>query len=115
MPFKPHISGNLNGRPKKPYSITTAFQKLLKAEPNAKAKIVKKVYEMALNGDVSAIKLIWSYMDGAPQQDITSGGESIIPHVSIATTRRTFKPITAGEVASRLITNIENKRVFSIF
>lgn len=88
MPFQ--IGNQLsvgNGRPKKPYSITEAFKKLLKAKPHAKRLIVEKVYQMALKGDPTAIKLVWAYMDGMPQQDITSAGESIIPHVAISTLR----------------------------
>jgi hypothetical protein len=36
-----------------------------------------KVLERALSGDPNMIKLLWSYMDGMPVQDITSGGQKL--------------------------------------
>lgn len=93
-----------NGRPKKPYSITETLKKAIKAQPRFKMQLIAKVQKMALQGDATAIKLIWGYLDGMPQQDITSGGESIIPHVALSTLRPKSKqvqePVIEGIVDS---------------
>jgi len=46
--------------------------------------VAKRVWKMAANGDIQAIKEIFNRMDGMPVQDITSGGEKIeLPMVYI--------------------------------
>ncbi len=70
---------NRNGRPKKGYSITEWFKSMLKSKPEVRDAIGKKIIEKALKGDITAMKLVWSYMDGLPQQsiDMTSNGKPI--------------------------------------
>lgn len=71
---------NKNGRPKG-ISITEMVKSALEEkEPTTntpwKELIVKKILIKAVSeGDVQLIKAIWNYIDGMPQQDITSGGE----------------------------------------
>ncbi len=64
--FKPGQSGNLKGRPPKGYSITEMMKSMLKSNPEAKREIGVKVMEKAMLGDLNAVKLLWSYMDGTP-------------------------------------------------
>lgn len=67
--YKPGESGNLNGRPKKGYSITEIFQEMFTEDPNIKKQLAKKIINKALDGDMVACKLIWGYMDGLPHQN----------------------------------------------
>ena len=73
--FKKGVSGNPKGRPKKGYSITEWFKGMLKSNPEVKDKIGNAIVKKALAGDVAAQKLVWSYMDGMPQQEIKAEGE----------------------------------------
>ena len=84
--FKPGVSGNPKGRPKKGYSITEMMQKLIasKVEDKKTGEMISvrkalgnAILKKALAGDIAAIKTVWQYMDGMPPQDITSGGEKI--------------------------------------
>lgn len=68
---------NRNGRPPKGYSITEMMQEMLNSNPEIKKKIGKQIAKKAAAGDMTAIKTLWNYMDGMPQQDITSGGEKL--------------------------------------
>lgn len=64
--FKPGQSGNPNGRPKKGYSITEWFQEMFNSKPEVKDAIGKSIIKKALEGDITAQKLVWNYMDGLP-------------------------------------------------
>ena|SRR3990167_3868339 len=75
--WKKGQSGNPNGRPPKGYSITEWFKNMLASDPNIKEALGKSIIKKALEGDSTAQKLVWNYMDGMPQQDVTSGGEAI--------------------------------------
>lgn len=51
---------------------------MLSEKPEIKELLARVVLEKAVqNKDLTAIKLIWQYMDGMPSQDVTSGGEKI--------------------------------------
>lgn len=63
-------SGNLNGRPKKGYSISETVREMFDNDPKLKKKLVKTIVEKAISGDMSACKLIWSYADGLPRQGV---------------------------------------------
>lgn len=78
--FKPGQSGNPEGRPPKGYSITEWFKNMLGSNPEVKDAIGKSIMKKALEGDTTAQKMVWSYMDGMPQQhtDLTTKGEKII-------------------------------------
>jgi len=71
--YKPGQSGNLNGRPKKGYSITEWFKEMLASKPEVKDALGKSIIKKALEGDSAAQRLVWNYMDGMPKQkaDIT--------------------------------------------
>ena len=61
---------NRNGRPKKGYSITEWFKKMLKSDPKIKDALGKAILSKALRGDTAAQRMIWNYMDGLPKQII---------------------------------------------
>lgn len=77
--FKKGQSGNPNGRPPKGYSITEWFKEMLDSKPEVKDAIGKSILKKALEGDITAQKLVWNYMDGMPADsiDLTSKGEKI--------------------------------------
>lgn len=68
--FKPGESGNPNGRPPKGYSITEMMKEMLANEPKVKETLGKVIITKALEGDTTAIKTVWQYMDGMPKQTI---------------------------------------------
>lgn len=78
-------SPNPKGAPQKDESISFLMRKFLQSSPPGEEKsykqmFVEKVYLKAIKeGDASAIKLIWNYIDGMPKQtsDITSNGQTI--------------------------------------
>jgi Family of unknown function (DUF5681) len=64
-------SGNPNGRPKKGYSISEMFKMMLAENEYKKQAIINTVYKLATEKeDINAIKLIWNYMDGMPNQKV---------------------------------------------
>lgn len=77
--FKPGQSGNPKGRPPKGYSISDMMKEMIGNDPKVKRKLGKVIMEKALSGDMVAIKTLWNYMDGLPQQktDITTGGKPL--------------------------------------
>jgi hypothetical protein len=66
---------NKDGRPKKGYSITEWFKEMLNSKPEVKDAIGKSIMKKALEGDSAAQKLVWSYMDGMPPQNLNIGGQ----------------------------------------
>lgn len=68
--FPKGVSGNPNGRPPKGYSITETIREMMDEQPEIKRALGSKILESALKGDMTAIKLLWSYMDGMPKQEI---------------------------------------------
>jgi len=77
--FKPGESGNPDGRPPKGYSITEMMKEMLNSTPGLKESLGKVIAKKALEGDITAVKMLWNYMDGLPKQnlDVTSGGKPI--------------------------------------
>jgi len=77
--YKPGQSGNLKGRPKKGHSITETIREMMDEQPEIKKALGQKILKMAMDGDITAMKTIWNYLDGMPQQntDITTLGEKI--------------------------------------
>jgi hypothetical protein len=78
--WKEGESGNPNGRPKKGYSITEYFKEMLNSKPEVKDALTKSILKKALEGDTTAQKMVWNYMDGMPKQnmDLTSDGERLV-------------------------------------
>ena len=68
--WKKGESGNLNGRPPKGHSITETIKAMMAERPEIKRALGQKILEMALKGDITAIKTLWNYMDGMPAQNI---------------------------------------------
>lgn len=77
--FKPGESGNPNGRPPKGYSITEMMKEMLSSKPEVKETLGKVIITKALEGDITAIKTVWQYMDGMPQQNLTLSGDESKP------------------------------------
>lgn len=68
--WKEGKSGNPNGRPPKGYSITETVKAMLNEKPEIKKALATKVMEMSMKGDVTAMKMLWNYMDGMPLQQV---------------------------------------------
>lgn len=87
MAGKPPVAGfnanpqniNRKGRPLKGYSITEWFKEMLKSRPDVKDAIGNSIMKKALQGDVTAQKLVWNYMDGMPAQSPDDPGTSENP------------------------------------
>lgn len=78
---------NTNGRPKKGYSITEWFQEMLNSKPEVKDAIGKSILKKALEGDPSAQRMVWSYMDGMPvQKNVLAGDEDSPLRIDISVT-----------------------------
>jgi hypothetical protein len=70
---------NRNGRPPKGHSITETIQAMMDEKPEIKRALGQRILQMALEGDLAAIRTIWGYIDGLPAQatDVTTGGERL--------------------------------------
>jgi hypothetical protein len=62
----PGHTANPNGRPLKGYSITETIKDMMAAKPEIKQALGTKLIELALRGDLAAIKLLMGYIDGNP-------------------------------------------------
>ncbi len=69
-PIKPGETRNPKGRPLKGYSITETFKAMFEADPNMKHDLAHAIYKRAKQGDATALKLVWNYMDGMPKQEV---------------------------------------------
>lgn len=67
---------NKKGRPPKGHSITEMILSMMDEKPEIKRGIGEKIIQLANNGDVQAIKMLWAYVDGEPirKQVIDSDG-----------------------------------------
>lgn len=84
MPFEPGKSGNPLGPPKKEKSFANmlriAISEASKDGTGTKLrKVAEKLVDVALEGDVSAIKEIADRLDGKVAQAITGGDENDAP------------------------------------
>lgn len=68
--WKKGQSGNPNGRPPKEHSITQTIRDMMDEKPEIKKALGAKILEMAMKGDITAMKTLWNYMDGMPQQSL---------------------------------------------
>lgn len=66
--WKPGESGNPNGRPPKGHSITDTIRAMMDEKPEIKKALGAKILQSAADGDITAMKLIWNYLDGMPTQ-----------------------------------------------
>ena len=65
---------NKNGRPPKGHSITETIRAMMDEKPEIKKALGAKILQMAVEGDITAIKTIWNYLDGMPLQKQEIGG-----------------------------------------
>ena len=65
--WKEGQSGNPKGRPPKGWSLTETIKSMIEAEPALKKQLGAKIIDMAKQGDIAAIKLLWNYVDGMPK------------------------------------------------
>ncbi len=77
--FPPGVSGNPNGRPLKGHSITDTIRRMMDSRPEIKDALATKALEMALGGDLPALRVIWTYLEGVPgfrrEEDVVTQGE----------------------------------------
>jgi hypothetical protein len=74
---------NRNGRPKKGESLTDMLRDLGsvsdvatdKGKINRKQAIASRLWQMAIAGDLAAIKYIYDRIDGSPRQSVEMTGE----------------------------------------
>jgi hypothetical protein len=59
---------NRNGRPPKGHSITETIRAMMDEKPEIKKALGAKILQMAVEGDITAIKTLWNYIDGMPVQ-----------------------------------------------
>ena len=64
----PGSTANPNGRPLKGHSITETIKAMMDEKPEIKQALGSKVIQYALNGDMTAMKMLWQYIDGMPTQ-----------------------------------------------
>ncbi len=84
MGWKPGQSGNPKGRPTKGKAISEEMRRLLQGQaPGTKqtnlAVLVAKLVEMALAGQLDAIKYICDRLEGRPPQAVELSGDKARP------------------------------------
>lgn len=77
-PIKKGETRNPNGRPKKGETFTDIIQAKVDKE-----SIVKKLEQLAMKGDVTALKYLVDRCDGTPTQAVKVGGLDDTPPVKI--------------------------------
>lgn len=87
---------NTKGRPKKGYSITEMMREMLSSKPEIKEAIGKVIAKKALEGDLTAIKTLWQYMDGMPDQKVEHGGSLDLLNMSDEKLKQTIAQIEGG-------------------
>lgn len=84
-PFRPGISGNPGGRPRRRL-VDLALDEQLAADNYAKAvAIAKALIDRAISGDVQAAKLIAERTEGKPTQKVEHSGRDGEPSNIIVT------------------------------
>lgn len=81
--FQPGQSGNPNGRPRKGKTLTDILEKHGQKrdvkdgdkEISRKEALAKKLWALALSGDVAAIKYIFDRIDGKPGEHVNLDGK----------------------------------------
>lgn len=77
-PFPPGVSGNPNGRPPKGTAITDVMKAMLNEKPEIKKALAAKLYELALGGDLAAIREVLDRIDGKPKAELQLSGDPLI-------------------------------------
>ena len=81
--FAPGNRANPNGRPRKKRALSELLRTVGNRAIDGKRKkllLAETLWDMALKGDIAAIRLIYEYCDGKPLQraDIAASGEVIV-------------------------------------
>lgn len=108
VPFKKgfdprrNITGKHRGRGWLATKVRVALEKIAEgsAEPYHELLVKRILSKAVVEGDKDMIKLIWNYMDGMPQIDITSGGQPIEDEFSELSDEELDKIISEGDTAS---------------
>ena len=84
MPFIKGTSGNPNGRPKKEESLTYLMEEYLRKIPKGskktrKQQFIEKTVQLAMKGDNTCMKLVYSYLEGQPRQQVELQGVETLP------------------------------------
>ena len=74
MPFQKGQSGNPGGRKREAETLTAALRSCLKSEASRR-RVAKVVVDLALAGNMDAIKLVWERMDGKVPLPIQGGDQ----------------------------------------
>ncbi len=84
MPWNAGQSGNPRGRPRKGRSVTELIEKLGQGKreniPLTRLEeLVRKLYELAIGGDVAAARVIRAYVEGMPVERVQAEVGSMPP------------------------------------
>lgn len=76
--WKPGVSGNPNGRPRKQRALSELLRTVgnLRGDDGVPKKraLAEMVWSLALKGDLVAARMIYEYCDGKPMQRVELGG-----------------------------------------
>ena len=88
--MRPGETRNPLGRPKKEWSLTEALKSYMGEIDPATKKLrrdllIEATFQSALKGDPASARIVWSYLEGMPNQRIESVGERRLPTVLVVT------------------------------
>lgn len=85
--FKKGQSGNPGGRPKMPWTFMGLYKEELEQilttkdgkQIEAKRAVAKRLVQMAIEGDIQAIRELGNRVEGMPKQSLEHSGEISLP------------------------------------
>lgn len=75
-PFPKGTTGNAGGRPRKDRALTAALEEVVD-----KKELGKKLWELALGGDMQALKYIYDRIEGSPTQRTEVSHDDVLEDV----------------------------------